>query len=439
MGDNENNTKKIINIEDWSNTEINEKKFYALHNHLLSEVSLSSKVLLKTNHLFSNQIKNRNKITNQESSGRCWIFAALNVIRNKFIEDNKLTSNFEYSQSYLFFWDKFERINYYTHLYQKLFNENVTLDSRLMQHLLHNPLEDGGQWQMMVNLIEKYGLVPKSVFPETKHSSNSRGLNMVLTTKLRDYCKQIQDRKFNREESLKEVYNLLVQFLGKPPSKFTWEYKNKEDKYVKQKNLTPIMFYQNSKMDLKQFVSIVNDPREEYHKNYGVKYLNNIVEGEEVKYLNLEMKDIKDLVKKSIDGNNPVWFGSDVGKFMHSKSNILDKEVFNMEGYLDIRFELNKKDRINYGDSLMTHAMTITGYNLNDFGNINRWEIENSWGSSNNSMNDGYYSMSEEWMNEYVYQIIIDRKYLNQEQLQQWSNPIISRHPPWDPMGSLAI
>ena len=426
----------IINIDEWNHQEINKKDYYGIHNHLLSEVCVSSKTLLKNHHLFSKQIKNRNKISNQESSGRCWIFAGVNVIRNKFIFDNNLKNDFEYSQSYLLFWDKFERVNYYTNLYSKLHNEDEKLDSRLMQHLLKDPLEDGGQWQMLVNLIDKYGLVPKSVFPETKHSSNTRGLNMVLTKKLRDYCKQIRENNFNKEKSLQEIYTLLVKFLGKPPSKFDWEYKDKSDKYNRVNNLTPISFYQKSGVDLTQYVSIVNDPRVEYNNNYGVNYLNNVEGGKEVKYLNLEMKHIKDLVKKSIDNDQPVWFGSDVGKFLHSKSNILDKNVFNIEELLDINFELNKKERIDFGDSLMTHAMAITGYNTDSFGNIDRWEIENSWGSS--GMNEGYYSMSDEWMDQFVYQIIVNIKFLNSENKNLWNKEIISRHPPWDPMGSLA-
>lgn len=425
-----------IDVEEWNSKNVDEKDQFGLHNHLLSEVSLSSNILLKNQHLFSNLVKNKNKISNQQSSGRCWIFAGLNMIRNQFISENKLKSDFEFSQSYLFFWDKFERINYCTHLYEELHKKNEPLNSRLVQHLLKDPLEDGGQWEMLVNLINKYGLVPKSIFPETKHSSNSTGVNKVLTSKLRDYCKQIREHKFDKKKALEETFNLLVKFLGKPPSKFTWEYLDSSNKYTKKKNLTPMDFFKLTKLDMSQFVSLVNDPREQYNENYGVEYLNNIIEGNEVKYLNIKMDKMKELVKKSIDNNEPVWFGSDVGKFLHAKTNILDRRVFDMEGYLGINFELDKKDRIEYGDSLMTHAMTITGYNVDDFGNINRWEIENSWGTS--AMNDGYYSMSDEWMSEFVYQVIINMKYLDTEEKKNWSKDIVKRHPPWDPMGSLA-
>lgn len=424
-----------ININDWNDKEMNNKSYYGLHNNLLSEVSIPSNQLIDNYYIFSNKINNRNKVSNQGSSGRCWMFAGLNVIRHKFIEDLKLSTSFEFSENYLLFWDKLERINYYLNVYQQLDTKNIEINSQLFQHLLKDPLEDGGQWQMFVNLVNKYGLVPKTIFPETKHSSNTRGLNMVLTRKLRDYCKLITEKKLDVKKAMDEVFTLLVKFLGKPPNKFTWEYYDKENKYHKQVDITPQYFYKNTNINLDNYVSITNDPRNEYHQNYGVQYLNNVIEGGEVKYLNLEMDEIKNIVKKSINDNKPVWFGSDVGHFMHSKTHILSKNVFDIENYLDIEFKLTKKDRIELGDSLMTHAMCITGYNLDNYGVINRWEIENSWG---NGVNDGYYVMSDKWMNEFVYQVIVEKKYLSNELLQQWDKEIKIRFNPWDPMGSLA-
>jgi bleomycin hydrolase len=190
------------------------------------------------------------------------------------------------------------------------------------------------------------------------------------------------------------------------------------------------------KVDLNNYVSITNDPRNPYQKNYGVQHLGNILEGKEVKYMNLEMERIMELVKKSIDNNEPVWFGSDVGQFLHSKSNIMDKKVFNMQEYLGINLGLNKRERIEYGESLMTHAMLITGYNQDRYGNIDRWEIENSWG--NKGPNSGYYTMSSEWMREFVYQIVVHKKYLNENEKNLWEMNIDKRFPPWDPMGALA-
>jgi bleomycin hydrolase len=428
---------KKISLEDLNQIELKKNFDYALHNHLLSETSLSSQVNLKAMYTFSKRVTPRCVVTNQSSSGRCWLFAGLNMIRNHFIESQNLAKDFEFSQSYLFFWDKLERINYFIDLYQKT-KEKDQLDSQLVQFMLKEPLGDGGQWQMFANLIEKHGLVPKHNYPETKHSGNPAGLNMVLTKKLREYCKQIRNNgEFDRQGAISEVYQLLVQFLGKPPRKFDWEYYDKDGKFNRKCDMSPQNFNLNLvKVDLNNYVSITNDPRNPYQKNYGVQHLGNILEGKEVKYMNLEMERIMELVRKSIDNNEPVWFGSDVGQFLHSKSNIMDKKVFNMQEYLGINFGLNKRERIEYGESLMTHAMLITGYNQDRYGNIDRWEIENSWG--NKGPNSGYYTMSSEWMREYVYQIVVNKKYLAETEKALWDMRIEKRFPPWDPMGALA-
>ena len=429
--------KKNISLTFGSEIELPKDVQFGLHDHLLSEMSLSRNVNLKTMYSFNKKVKLKCNITNQHSSGRCWLFAGLNMIRNQYIEKEKLSKDFEFSQSYLFFWDKLERINFFINLFIE--TKELNLDSRKMQFLLKEPLGDGGQWQMFVNLIDKYGLVPKDVYPESKHSCNSRGLNMVLTKKLREYCEKIRtnDESFNKADALKECYILLVRFLGEPPKQFDWEFVNSDKKQVKYLDMKPQDFYNNVvNVDLNNYVSIVNDPRNEYEKLFGVENLGNIEEGKEVKYLNLEMKVIKDMVKKSLDENEPVWFGSDVGQYLHSKSNIMDRKVFNMEEYLGINFSQNKRNRIEYGESLMTHAMVITGYNEDRYGQIDRWEIENSWGSK--GPNSGYYVMTTDWMNEFVYQVVINKKYLSDDVKRLWGGEIDKRFPPWDPMGALA-
>lgn len=423
-----------INPLNWVQKKTENNTRYGLHNCLLSELSIPSNTKPDKLYLFSKQVKPHSKVTNQKSSGRCWLFAALNMLRNSFIKNNNLKEDFEFSQSYLFFWDKFERVNYFINAYEETKNEE--LDSQLVQFILKEPLGDGGQWQMVVNLINKYGLVPKSEFPESKHSSNTRGINIVLTKKLREYCKQIRCNEFNKEDALNEVFNLLVKFLGQPPNTFTWEYLDKENKYNQEVNLTPVTFFQKLNVNLDDYVSVINDPRNEYNLNYGVKYLGNVVEGKPVKHLNKDMNMIIEVIKKSIDNDEPVWFGCDVGQFLHSKSNIMDINTFDMEGYLDINFGLKKKDRIEYCESLMTHAMLITGYNLDELGNINRFEIENSWGGE--GPNAGYYTMTIEWAKEYLYQVSINKKYLNNDDCRLSDGEINTDFSPWDPMGSLA-
>jgi len=431
-----NKINKILH-QDITNIELNDKYKFGLHNNLLSEVSYPSGQNINSYYNFSNKVKPRCVVTNQGSSGRCWLFAGLNMIRNNFIESNNLQTNFEFSQNYLFFWDKLERVNYFIHLYQES-KERDQLDSQVVQFLLKSPMGDGGQWQMFANLIEKYGLMPKDNYQETTHSGNPRGLNLVLTKKLREYCKEIRTtNNFSRKNAIEDTYKLLVKFLGKPPTIFDWEYVDKDGKFITKNDMSPQIFYKNVvKLDINNFVSITNDPRNPYNCNYGVEKLGNIIEGKEVKYMNIDMTRIMELVKKSIDENDPVWFGCDVGQFLHSKTNIMDDKLFNIEESLGIKFGLNKRERIEYGDSLMTHAMLITGYNMDRYGNIDRWEIENSWGTK--GPNNGYYTMTTNWMREYVYQVVINNKYITQNEKDLYNNNIEVRFPPWDPMGALA-
>lgn len=411
---------------------------FALHNHLLSEVSLSSDYHPESQHVFSNRVSCRGVATEQKSSGRCWLFAALNMLRGSgFIEKHSLPKSFEFSQSYLFFWDKFERVNYFLNTFQDTKDE--PLDGRLMRFLLKEPLGDGGQWQMFVNLVEKYGLVPKSAYPETKHSSNSAGLNMVLTKKVRQYCRDIRTGKdvVSKQDMLTEVYNLLVRFLGKPPARFSWEYYTTKNTFERKPNLSPQQFYKEIvQVPLSEYVSLIHDPRNEYGKTYGIQYLQNVSEGSPVIHLNAPIADMSALIKKSIDANEPVWFGCDVGQFLRSQSCIMDDQCFSISKYLNTNFTLNKRERLEYGESMMTHAMLITGYNEDEYGKINRWEIENSWGAKGPSK--GYYVMTDDWMREYVYQITVRQCYLSADQKRDATQPVHKNFTPWDPMGALA-
>ena len=400
-------------------------------------MSLSSDYHPDAKHVFSKRVSCLGSATEQKSSGRCWLFAALNMLRSSgFIEKHKLSKTFEFSQSYLFFWDKFERVNYFLNSFQTTKKE--PLDGRLMQFLLKEPMGDGGQWQMFVNLVEKYGLVPKSVFPETKHSSFSTGLNLVLTKKLREYCRDIRTgKKINKSDMLREVYDILVRFLGKPPVSFTWEYYSRDNVYQRKPHLSPQSFYKDIvKVPLSDYVSLIHDPRNEYGKVYGVQYLQNVCEGVPVAHLNVPMADISALIKASIDANEPVWFGCDVGQFLRSQSAIMDRKCLDMETVLDTSFSLNKRERLEYGESMMTHAMLITGYNEDEFGKINRWQIENSWGTKGPAK--GYYLMTDDWMREYVYQITVRNTYLSSAQQEASKKPITKEFSPWDPMGALA-
>ena len=397
------------------------------------------------NPVYNVSVKPHLKVTNQKSSGRCWLFAALNVVRREVCDKYEL-DNFELSQSYLFFWDKLERMNYNLECVIKTKEESVT--SRLVQHLLDDPTCDGGQWDMVANLVNKYGLVPKCVYQESHHSSNSRELNAVLKKKFREYAyklRTVNNPQDVKMECMEEVYKVLCFFLGKPPANFDWEYVDKSKKYHKVSNLTPQSFYQQHvPFDFNNYVCLVDDPRKEhpYYNTYSVKYLGNVVDGNKVKYLNLPISRIKELTLATLKNNKSVWYGCDVGQFLNRNTCRMDRANVSHLELLGLDFNLNKEERLNYRDSLMTHAMVITGANVSDNnaleenGKVNSWEVENSW--STNGPADGYYSMSDKWFDEYVYEVAIHKDLLNDNEKGLLNGDIKEEFNPWDPMGSLA-
>lgn len=406
---------------------------FSLHNNLLSDVSVPRTTPPE---YFHREVKPHTTITNQKSSGRCWMFAGLNMLRRDVIETHNLPLSFEFSQSYLFFWDKLERMNYLIYIINKLMLEGVSIDDRRINFLLKDPFGDGGQWVMFENLVNKYGLVPQSVYPESLHSSNSRGVNMVLSQMLRDYVSRLYNGDdLNLDEFLKKTYIILVRFFGRPPNKFIFEYKSKDS--IIQSSFTPTSFAKFCNVDLENYVSIVHDPRNIYNSLYSIDILNNMIDGKCVKYLNLRMSVIRELTKKSLDNNSPVWFGSDVGQFFHRKSDMLDENIFAYHKYLDLNLKLKKKDRMETAESIPGHAMVFSGYHTNIFGEIDYWKIENSWGKRGKY--DGHLVCSDKWFQDFTYQVVINKKYLGEDEINVWnSNKFENTLPLWDPLGTLA-
>jgi len=409
---------------------------YSLHNNLLSSVS-TPRDISQAPSIMTHEITPKVTCSNQEGTGRCWIFAALNMLRRDVIKKQKLPETFEFSQSYVFFYDKLERMNYNLNLINKLIENKADIHSRTVRHILKEPFEDGGQWVMFANIANKYGLVPQNAYPESKHSSNSAGINMVLSRMFRTFVKDIFDNgvNFDKQKALQKTYEILIRFFGEPPNDVSWNYKS--DEKVKTFNGTPINFMKTfCNIDFNDYVSLTHDPRNDYSKIYGVENLGNVEGGDVVKYLNMDIDRLHTLTKNAIDDNTPIWFGSDVGQFFNSKHGILDKKSFDYINFLNLKDTMNKKERIEYGESLMTHAMVYVGYNLDKYGAINYWKIENSWGD------DGPYKgnliCSNEWFKEYTYQLIIPKKYLNDDEIRIWGNDIYKSFPLWDPMGSLA-
>ena len=384
------------------------------------------------------------KVSNQKQSGRCWMFAALNTFRHKMLNAFNL-KDFELSQNHTFFWDKYEKANY--------FYENVLataqepLSSRKVAFLMQTPQQDGGQWDMIVSIFQKYGVVPKAVMPESSNSSNSRDLNNYLNKKLRKDAGTLRQLVADgqseaaiqeaKEGMLQEIYNFLATSLGTPPETFDFEYRDEEKNYHIDRGLTPQTFYDKYVgVDLDDYVSIINAPTADkpYNKSYTVEMLGNVVGGKEVKYLNVDMETFKKLAIAQLEQGESVWFGCDVGQSSTRDSGIMALDAYDMNDLFDIDFTMTKAQRLDYGESLMTHAMVLTGVDIVD-GKSTKWKVENSWGEKVGT--NGFFVMSDEWMDEYTYQIVVRKEFLTAEQLAAFeAEPQVLA--PWDPMGALA-
>lgn len=384
------------------------------------------------------------KVSNQKQSGRCWMFAALNTFRHKMLNDFNL-KEFELSQNHTFFWDKYEKANYF---YENILaTANEPLTSRKVAFLLQTPQQDGGQWDMIVSIFQKYGVVPKTVMPESSNSSNSRDLNNYLNKKLRKDAvalrqlvaegKTAEDIQTAKEAMLEDIYRFLATSLGTPPETFDFEYRDEDKNYHIDRNLTPQSFYEKYVgVDLEDYVSIINAPTADkpYNQSYTVEMLGNVVGGKEVKYLNVDMPTFKKLAIAQLEQGESVWFGCDVGQSSTRDTGIMALDAYDINDLFDIDFTMTKAERLDFGESLMTHAMVLTGVDLID-GESTKWKVENSWGEKVGT--NGFFVMSDAWMDEYTYQIVVRKEFLTAEQLAAFeAEPTVLA--PWDPMGALA-
>ena len=417
----------------------------ATHNEI-TDLAMDWDEYRKIDHTFSEQITGEMKITNQRSSGRCWGYAGLNLFRIYLGRKHNLR-NFEFSQTYFMFWDKLEKSNYF--LNSVIETASEAWDSRLMMHLLHSPIQDGGQWDMWVNLINKYGVVPKSEMPETYQSGKSMRMNRMITRKLREYAKELRD-SINKQKSEKEVYALkntmlstiykmLVIHLGEPPESFNWQIRDKKKGFHRFKNLTALSFFkEHVGIELNDLVCLINCPMsdKEYDRVYTVEFLGNVIEGNPIRYLNVDIDVLKNASVESIKNNDPVWFGCDVGKYLHRTHGVMDTKLFDFNLFYGTEFSLDKASRLEYGESKMTHAMLFTGVDLDSNGKPIKWRVENSWGERNGEK--GYYIMSDEWFDQYLYEVVVNKKYLESDIVDLYEKQDAQLLPPWDPMGALA-
>ena len=414
----------------------------ALTKHNVKDVAFTNRGLEEAQFAFSVNVPTM-EVTNQKQSGRCWIFAALNLFREEIAEKCNI-EKFELSQNYIAFWDKFEKINFFYESMIELADRPLT--DRLVIYLLDSGIGDGGQWNMLVNLVEKYGLVPKAAMQETFQSSHTRDMNRLINTLLRKGALDLRkaysegsDVMQVKEKYLLDAYRLLTMCFGVPPKSFDFEYTDKDDAYHIDRGLTPIEFAgKYTSLNLRSdYVGIINSPTEDkpFYQQITIDYLGNVAGAPPVTYLNLPMEEIKDLIVRQLQDGKPVWFGSDVGSMGERSMGIWSDKIYDFDGTLGIDFSMTKEERLNIRESATNHAMVITGVNLDENGVPNRWKIENSWSDQNGEK--GYYVMNAGWFDKFVYQAVIEKSYLDEKQLEALQTEPL-HFMPWDPMGTLA-
>lgn len=385
---------------------------------------------------FSHIVKTKG-ITDQKSSGRCWLFTGLNVLRAKMIDRHNLPS-FEFSQNYLSFYDLLEKSNLF--LQGIIDTKSLPIDDRKVEWLLKNPIGDGGQFTGVSNLIIKYGVVPKSAMAETYQSDNTRHMRTILSLKLREYALKLREQSSAdvvalKTDMLTEIYGILVKCLGVPPTEFEWTRYNKKGEKVSTKTYTPKGFYEEFiGEDLENnYIMIMNDPTREYGKVYEIDYDRHVYDGDNWLYINLPIERIKQIAIASIKDNTAMYFSCDVGKFFDRGKGVLDLANLDYESLFDTSFPMDKRQRVQTFASGSSHAMTLIAVDLDKSGNPTKWMVENSWGAKSGYR--GNVIMTDKWFDEYMFRLVAERKYVPSDVLDMLNQkPILL--PAWDPMFS---
>lgn len=417
---------------------------HALLTNTLDSVVMSVDKPENSNFTFSVDIKTL-PVSNQLRSGRCWIFSASTVLREIIAKKLGIKDQFEISQNFISYYDKLEKYNYYMEGVIRLLLEGEAHDSRKMQFLLQMGVGDGGQWDMYVNLVKKYGIVPKSVFAETAQSNGTMMSSKLCNAALRQFASEankIKKKGLKALETLKEgymekIYNILTDSFGVPPEKFDFEYVDEKKEYHIEKNLTPKAFFDKYVgEEIDEYVSLINAPTKDkkFYQTYNVELVGNVVGGKDITHLNLPFERLETLIIDQLKAGEVVWFGSDVSYFGEREKGLWDDESFDYVTPFDVDMKFDKAEMLDFYHSAMNHAMVITGVDLKD-GKPVRWKIENSWGDTHG--NKGYYIMSESFFQNFVYQAAVRKKYLNKKELTALEKePVLL--PPWDPFGTLA-
>lgn len=437
-------SKKVERIvSDYEKDDKNVVIRHALSRSSISDIAFDSASLADVTHEYSIDLKTL-PVANQRQSGRCWIFAGCNILR-EIIAKKLGLKKFELSQNYISLYDKIEKANFALESVLSLCGRDH--DDRELNFILSNPVSDGGQWDMFVNLVKKYGLVPQNKFPETAQSNSTRESDFLVNSLIKSFAaraaKLVKEGKNDEARALKEevmekIYHMFLNCFGVPPKSFDFEYSN-DDGYHVERGLTPHSFFENyiGEELLDEYQSLINSPTKDkpFLKNFTVDYLGNVIEGKPINHLNLPMERIKELIIEQLKAGYPVWFGSDVSFYRDRSSHAWNKGAFDYPSLFGFRIDFDKENMLDYWHSAMNHAMVITGVNLDEKGIPNRWKIENSWGSDVGK--EGYYAMDKEFFDTFVYQAVILKRFLNEEEKKAIVEEPIHLHP-WDPMGTLA-
>ena len=392
------------------------------------------------NTYFSNKV-NSQAITDQKSSGRCWMFTGMNVLRNKAIRKHNLPATFQFSQVYTFFWDQLEKSNLFLQAIIDTRKSDIT--DKTMEWLFKNPISDGGQFTGVANLITKYGIMPADAMPETYSSEHTSQLSSLIALKLREFGlelrdmdkqkgmteKKLQDRKV---EMLQTIYRMLALNFGVPPTEFTWTRKDAKGNPVETKTYTPKSFYEEFvDEDFNNYYMIMNDPTREYYKVYEIEYDRHVYDGQNWRYLNLPMDEIAEMAIASIKDSTMMYFSCDVAKFLDRNKGFMDINNYDYGSLMGTTFNMNKKQRVSTFASGSSHAMTLCAVDLDKNGKPIKWMVENSWG--NKYGYNGFLIMTNEWFNEYMFRLVIEDKYMPAKTKALLSQKPIML-PAWDPM-----
>lgn len=389
---------------------------------------------------FSNRVESK-AITDQKSSGRCWMFTGMNVLRNKAIRQHNLPADFQFSQAYTFFYDQLEKSNLFLQAIIDTYKK--PMDDQEVDWLFKNPLSDGGQFTGIANLIDKYGLVPAEAMPETYNTNNTSSISNLIQLKLREDGLQLREMaaqknvtpeklQAKKTEMLGTIYRMLALTFGEPPAEFTWQQKNAKGEIVSTEKYTPMSFYEKfAKTDFSTYYMVMNDPTREYYKVYEIQYDRHVYDGQNWRYLNLPMDEIAPMCIASIKDSTMMYFSCDVAKFLNRDKGFMDENNYDYGSLFGTTFGMDKKQRVATHASGSSHAMTLCAVDLDKDGKPIKWMVENSWGSSYGYQ--GFLIMTNAWFNEYMFRVVLEDKYIPakyREMLNQ--KPIML--PAWDPM-----